>query len=191
MGNKRLNEPLQKANAEVQTLRTELANYEKDKQSLLHTRSRLVVLEQQHSKLVDDHRKLEGKYDELHRRKEDLLANYQDSLQDVIERSALQNEVLGKRLDDVQAAVDQKDVQLAAVLQAAHLEPSALEMVTSQLEDMLKTKNRAIKDLHFELAKIATTHQDVIKAYERKAQGSGLPPLDLEVAGLLHTTVHD
>ena len=37
------------------------------------------------------------------------------------------------------------------VLQAAKLEPSSLELVTRKLEDMLETKNRAIKDLYFEM----------------------------------------
>ena len=43
------------ANKEVDTLRHELANYEKDKMSLKNTRSRLLVLEDQFKKLEETH----------------------------------------------------------------------------------------------------------------------------------------
>ncbi len=56
-----------------------------------------------------------------------------------------------------------QDAQLSAVLQAANLQLAALEMVTNQREHLLETKNRAMKDLHFELAKVAQAHEDVVR----------------------------
>jgi myosin heavy subunit len=175
--NKRLNEPLQKAKKEVETLRHELANYEKDKMSLKNTKSRLLSLEEQLRKLEAAHKEKQEAFERLIAQKETLVANYEQSLRDVRTRAGFKNQRLEQRLDDANQRLDEKDAQLAAVLQAANLEPTALELVTRKLEDMLETKNRAIKDLHFELAKVEQQHGDVLKAYEGKCQAASIPIL--------------
>jgi|UniRef100_A0A7S4LKJ4 hypothetical protein len=187
--NKRLNEPLQKANKEVDTLRHELANYEKDKMSLKNTRSRLLVLEDQFKKLEETHTELEGQFSKVETERDNLVANFQDSLLDVRERAGFKNTILEQRLAEVQQELDTKDTQLSQVLQAAKLEPSSLELVTRKLEDMLETKNRAIKDLYFEMAKVEMQHRDAIKSYERKCTAAGLPPLNLINMGLIKAIV--
>eukprot|EP01012_Entosiphon_sulcatum_P007331 TRINITY_DN136_c0_g1_i1.p1 TRINITY_DN136_c0_g1~~TRINITY_DN136_c0_g1_i1.p1 ORF type:complete len:464 (+),score=156.06 TRINITY_DN136_c0_g1_i1:48-1439(+) len=187
--NKRLNEPLQKANKEVETLRHDLANYEKDKMSLQNTKSRLIVLEAQMKKLTQSHDELQRKFAKVAQERDNLVVNYEDTLHDVKERLGFKNELLEKRIAQTQAAVDRKDVQLGSVLQAANLEPAALELVTRKLEDMLETKNRAIKDLYFEMAKVEQQHRDTIKSYEAKCKAAGIPTLNLMQLGLIKAVV--
>eukprot|EP01006_Ploeotia_vitrea_P055264 TRINITY_DN67978_c10_g2_i1.p1 TRINITY_DN67978_c10_g2~~TRINITY_DN67978_c10_g2_i1.p1 ORF type:complete len:468 (-),score=76.77 TRINITY_DN67978_c10_g2_i1:1037-2440(-) len=187
--NKKLNDPLQRANKEVETLRHELANYEKDKMSLKNTRSRLLVLGDQFKKLEGTHRDLNSKFAKVETEKDNLVTTFGETLGDVRKRTGFQNTRLEQRLSDLQAKIEQKDAQLAHVLQAANLEPASLELVTRKLEDMLETKNRAIKDLHFEMAKVEQQHRDVIKAYEAKCKGAGIPTLNLMSLGLVKTVV--
>lgn len=187
--NKRLNEPLQKANKEVETLRYELSNYEKDKMSLKNTRSRLLVLEDQFKKLEESHVDLTGQYSTVESERDNLLVNFETSLQDVQQRAGFKNTILENRLNEVQAELDSKDTQLSQVLQAANLEPASLDLVTRKLEDMLETKNRAIKDLYFEMAKVEMQHRDAIKAYEGKCKQAKLPPLNLVSMGLIRAVV--
>jgi len=187
--NKRLNEPLEKAQKEVESLRAQLSSLSKDQESLNLTRSRLRVVERHIGSLQEKHAKLLADYAELERKRDALLDSFDASLQEVAAVAQHRNRALQLRLAEIQGQSDQKDAQLGAVLQAANLDPAAVEEVTAQLETVLETKNRAIKDLHFELAKVAQTHCDVMKAYDRKAIAGGVPPLDLEAAGLVQTTI--
>ena len=57
--NKKLSEPLTRALKEVEKLRHELANYQKDKMSLQNAKSRLHVLETQLRDLTWEHEVLE------------------------------------------------------------------------------------------------------------------------------------
>merc|ERR1711881_403189 len=60
--NKRLSEPLARALKEVEKLRHELANYQKDKMSLQNAKSRLHVLETQLRDLTWEHEVLEQRH---------------------------------------------------------------------------------------------------------------------------------
>eukprot|EP00997_Jenningsia_sp_PLL12_P005162 NODE_2075_length_994_cov_61.579894_g1696_i0.p1 GENE.NODE_2075_length_994_cov_61.579894_g1696_i0~~NODE_2075_length_994_cov_61.579894_g1696_i0.p1 ORF type:complete len:282 (+),score=96.03 NODE_2075_length_994_cov_61.579894_g1696_i0:75-920(+) len=187
--NRRLKEPLQNAKQDVENLQHELANYEKDKMSLRNTRSRLTVLEEQFKKMEVAHKELQQKYAKVEQERDNLVANFEESLVDVRQRAGFKNTILEKRLTEVQSTLDKKDSQLGQVLQAAKLEPAAFETVTRKLEDMLETKNRAMKDLHFELAKLESQHRDAIRAYEAKCKASGLPTLNLITLGVMNVVV--
>eukprot|EP00668_Euglena_longa_P014173 GGOE01018149.1.p1 GENE.GGOE01018149.1~~GGOE01018149.1.p1 ORF type:complete len:459 (+),score=236.31 GGOE01018149.1:82-1458(+) len=187
--NKRLNEPLQKANKEVETLRHELANYEKDKMSLKNTRARLKVLENQHKQLQESHQELEETYARVEAERDELQGTYEEGLLDVRQKVGYRSTLLEKRIHELQTDLDMKDTQLAQVLHAANLEPAALQLVTQKLEDMLETKNRATKDLYFEVTKLERQHRDTIRTYESKCKAAGLPPLDLVKLGLMSTFV--
>ena len=60
--NKKLSEPLTRALKEVEKLRHELANYQKDKMSLQNAKSRLHVLETQLRDLTCEHEVLEQRF---------------------------------------------------------------------------------------------------------------------------------
>eukprot|EP01060_Flectonema_neradi_P025295 TRINITY_DN34111_c0_g1_i1.p1 TRINITY_DN34111_c0_g1~~TRINITY_DN34111_c0_g1_i1.p1 ORF type:complete len:480 (+),score=164.77 TRINITY_DN34111_c0_g1_i1:120-1442(+) len=189
--NKKLKDPLHKAEEEVESLRRQLANYEKDKMSLKNARSRLTVLENQYQQLKEDNASLKSKYDEASEEKEQLVENFNESLTAMQSQANKKNTVVGDKLTKLKQTLEGKDAHLAGVLQAAKLEPVALDIVTRKLEDMLETKNRAIKDLHFELCKVQQQHVDVTRAYEQKCRDSGLPILDIKALGLIKCPVLD
>merc|ERR1711976_1030778 len=60
--NKRLVEPLQRAREEVEELRRQLANYDKDKQSLASAKARLKVMDQEYKALQWEHEVLEQRF---------------------------------------------------------------------------------------------------------------------------------
>ena len=60
--NKRLSEPLTRALKEVELLRHELSNYDKDKLSLHNTKARLLVLEDQNKQLSWEHEVLQQRF---------------------------------------------------------------------------------------------------------------------------------
>eukprot|EP01063_Lacrimia_lanifica_P011302 TRINITY_DN1810_c0_g4_i1.p1 TRINITY_DN1810_c0_g4~~TRINITY_DN1810_c0_g4_i1.p1 ORF type:complete len:469 (+),score=280.50 TRINITY_DN1810_c0_g4_i1:55-1461(+) len=189
--NKKLKEPLQKIEREVENLRQKLANYEKDKMSLKNAKSRLSVLESQYRQLEESHDKMKTEFSDTEQEKEELVAKFKDSLLQIDQHANRKNMILDEKLNKLKDDVRAKDAQLAGALQAANLEPVAIDrhIVTRKLEDMLETKNRAIIDLHFELTKVQNKHREVLKAYEHKCTANGLPPLDMKQLGLLKTYV--
>lgn len=177
--NHNLSEPLELAKKEVAELQQQLNNYEKDKLSLTNTRSRLRALGIEFAQLEEDHDGLKLKFHEVYNDRENLKAKFEAALQNAMDVVQERNNVLQQNLIGLGAKVEERDAQLANVLAAVNLEPSALEVVTRQLEDTLETKNRAIKDLHFELKKIERQHKDVTSEYERRCLSKDLPVLNL------------
>ncbi|MGH0115738.1 UNVERIFIED_CONTAM: hypothetical protein FKN15_046923 [Acipenser sinensis] len=118
--NKRLTEPLQKAQEEVTELQKQLANYQKDKVSLVGAKARLKVADKEMKDLKWEHEVLEQRF----------------------------------------------------------------------TKDILDSKNNAIKDLQYELARVCKAHNDLLRTYETKLCAFGIPvdelgfkPLESTVAG--------
>eukprot|EP01064_Diplonema_japonicum_P038005 TRINITY_DN9079_c0_g1_i1.p1 TRINITY_DN9079_c0_g1~~TRINITY_DN9079_c0_g1_i1.p1 ORF type:complete len:493 (+),score=144.08 TRINITY_DN9079_c0_g1_i1:80-1480(+) len=187
--NKKLKEPLYKAEREVESLRHNLANYEKDKMSLRNAKSRLTVLENQFKELSLEHEKKRELFDQTKDDRDKLAERFKDSLKTMNEHANRKNKSVSEKLDKLKESIQVKDANLGSVLQAANLEPVALDIVTRKLEDMLETKNRAIKDLHFEVTKVQHQHTDVVQAYDQKCKEANLPVLDLKALGFIKTFV--
>lgn len=68
-----------------------------------------------------------------------------------------------------------QEAQLNEVLASSNLDPTALSVVTRKLEDVLDSKNTAIKDLQYEVARVCKAHNDLIRTYESKLVEFGIP----------------
>jgi chromosome segregation ATPase len=178
--NEHLNEPLEIAKREVAELQQQLHNYEKDKLSLRNTRSRLRALNTDHALLQTEHDKLQRRYGEVQGDRDGLVNKFEAALRDAMEVVQDKTTAVQQQLLDTAQLVEQRDAQLASVLQAVNLEPAAVDFISRQMEDALEAKNRAIKDLHFELRKVERQHKDVISEYERRCRAAGIPVLDME-----------
>eukprot|EP01013_Petalomonas_cantuscygni_P018500 TRINITY_DN35949_c0_g1_i1.p1 TRINITY_DN35949_c0_g1~~TRINITY_DN35949_c0_g1_i1.p1 ORF type:complete len:458 (-),score=105.80 TRINITY_DN35949_c0_g1_i1:195-1568(-) len=187
--NARLRDPLVRARKGVAELRSQLQTLGKDRQSLRLAQSRLVLLEVQHDALAKRHAALTESFESLLKKRAELLESFTPALRQVAARAQHRNRVLQKRLAAIQTAADATDAQVAEVLRVTGLPPEVLAQVSGRVSEVLAAKDRMAKDLHFELAKTAQTHCEVVKAYEAKCVGAGLPPLDLDAAGLLQTAV--
>jgi len=75
--------------------------------------------------------------------------------------------------------LEKKEAQLNEVLSASNLDPTALTVVTRKLEDVLDSKNSAIKDLQYELARVCKAHNDLLRTYESKLRQFGIPTEEL------------
>jgi len=108
----------------------------------------------------------------------------------VQQKSNFKNLLLEKKLAALADTLEKKEAQLNEVLAASNLDPTALTVVTRKLEDVLDSKNSAIKDLQYELARVCKAHNDLIRTYESKLQSFGVPtdelgfrPLESNVTG--------
>jgi len=186
--NKKLSEPLTRALKEVEKLRHELANYQKDKMSLQNAKSRLHVLETQLRDLTWEHEVLEQRHHHVEKERDELYDKFESTIYDVQQRSGFKNILLEKKLSAINESLEKKEAQLSEVLAAANLDPNMLGSVSKKLDDVLDSKNSAIKDLQYELARVTKAHNDVIRVYESKLTEFGIPVEELGFRPLLTNT---
>lgn len=177
--NKRLTEPLQKAREEVEELRRQLANYEKDKETLRMTKARLKITEDDFRALKWEHEVLEQRFHKTQEERDDLYRKFVKAIHEVQQKSSFKNLLLEKKLSALADTLEKKEAQLNEVLSASNLDPTALTVVTRKLEDVLDSKNSAIKDLQYELARVCKAHNDLLRTYESKLRQFGIPTEEL------------
>merc|ERR1711998_663572 len=166
--NQKLSEPLVKALKDVDTLRAELQHYEKDKRSLRDAKQRLINYEKELKTLAWEHEVLQQRTSQVQQERDELYEKFESTIYDVQQKSGFRNLLLEK-----------KDAQLSEVLAASNLDPAVLGQVTNKLDDLLEEKNRAIKDLQFEIARVIKGHNDLIRTYEAKLAEYGIPKQEL------------
>merc|ERR1711865_267067 len=79
--NKRLSEPLAAALKDVQALRHELKDKEKDMLSLRNAKARLAMLEEQAKRLADNHRKMEEDYSQVETERNQVYDSFEHTVQ--------------------------------------------------------------------------------------------------------------
>merc|ERR1712167_93457 len=97
----KLSEPLTRALKEVEKLRHELANYQKDKMSLQNARSRLHVLETQLRDLTWEHEVLEQRYNQVQNERDELYEQFESTIYDVQQKAGFKNILLEKKLEAI------------------------------------------------------------------------------------------
>jgi hypothetical protein len=174
--------------AQVEKLRHELANYQKDKMSLQNAKSRLHVLETQLRDLSWEHEVLEQRFGAVEKERDELYDHFESTIYEVQQKSGFKNLLLEKKLDAQAESLEKKEAQLGEVLAAANLDPTMLGAVTRKLDDVLDSKNSALKGLQYELDRVTKAHNDVIRVYESKLTEFGIPVEELGFRPLVTST---
>ena len=177
--NRRLVEPLQRAKEEVDELRKQLTNYQKDKASLSSAKARLRVMDKELKSLEWEHEVLEQRFQKTQAERDELYKKFVKAIHEVQQKSGFKNLLLEKKLTALADSLEKKEAQLNEVLSASNLDPTALTVVTRKLEDVLDSKNSAIKDLQYELARVCKAHNDLLRTYESKLLAFGIPVEEL------------
>ncbi|XP_063294430.1 dynein regulatory complex subunit 4 [Pelobates fuscus] len=177
--NRRLTEPLQKAREEVAELHKKLTSYEKDKTTLASTKARLKQTEKELADLKWEHEVLEQRFEKLQVERDELYRKFTTAIHEVQQKNGFKNLLLERKLSALGDMLEKKEAQLNEVLAASNLDPTALTAVTRKLEDVLDSKNSAIKDLQYELARVCKSHNDLLRTYEAKMRAFGIPADEL------------
>ena len=186
--NKRLSEPLQNALKEVESLRHQLANYEKDKMSLEQTKARLAEATRQLRNLEWEYEVFTQKFTQVEKERDELYDRFENSIYSMQQKSGLRNMLLEKRLESLHGELEKKDVQLSEVLSASNIDPATLQQITKRLDEVLSQKNEDIKALQYDVAKVSKAHNDLIRVYEAKLSEFGIPVEELGFRPLVTST---
>lgn len=175
--NQNLLVPLEEAQRDVAELQQKLKQHEQDKRSLGMTRAKLRSLTEEIWRLREEHEALEKRYAKVHQEREELKTKFESALRQAMEVVEERNEVMQQKLIESHALVEERDAQLDGVLKALNLEPTALDLIASEVDSTLQKKNQLIKDLHYELKKGEKTLNSTLLEYERRCNRVNIPPL--------------
>merc|ERR1719192_576756 len=142
-------------------------------------KSRLRTLTEDHKALEWEHDVLEQRFEKVQAERDDLYRKFVKAIHEVQQKSNFKNLLLEKKLSALADTLEKKEAQLNEVLSASNLDPTALTVVTRKLEDVLDSKNSAIKDLQYELARVCKAHNDLMRTYEAKLNMFGIPTEEL------------
>merc|ERR1712241_152898 len=121
--NKKLVEPLQKAREEVDDLRRQLSNYEKDKEMLRMTKARLKLMSEDFKSLKWEHEVLEQRFQKTQDERDELYRKFIKAIHEVQQKSNFKNLLLEKKLAALADTLEKKEAQLNEVLSASNLAP--------------------------------------------------------------------
>ncbi len=188
--NKRLSQPLERALREVDQLRHDLANYNKDKLSLANAKARLVMTDDQLKQLRWEHEVLEQKFDHVSKERDELYEKFEQAIYSVQQKSGLKNLILEKKLGEVSERLETKEAQLNEVIAKSDIDPAAKAQVGRKLQEVLDAKNGAIKELQFELAKTQKAHNDLLRIYDAKLAEFGILGEEMGHRPINNSSVH-
>jgi len=177
--NKRLSEPLSMALREVDDLRKQLANFEKNKVSLQNTKIRLAESEKSRRNVEWEHEVQMQRFAKVEQERDSLHQKFEKAIFDVQQKSGLKNLVLERKLEALGDELEKKEAQLGEVLSASNLDPSTLALVSKKLDQVMDSKNQLIKALQYDVQKVSKAHNDLIRVYEAKLNEFGIPVEEL------------
>lgn len=179
--NKRLADPLMVALAEVNQLRNELANYQKDKLSLRNAKNRVTMLEEKNKTLSWEKEVIEQSHKVVQKERDDLYQKYEKSIHDVQQKTMFKNQLLETKVLALNETIERKDAQLRHILQSVNLPQEALEDIACEAEDIVEDKRRTIRDLQFENEKSRKAYQTLVDFVQSKLQQYGIHPEEFEL----------
>lgn len=178
--NKRVTEPLSRAQRQKQHLDNELANYPRDKMELDATKQELRALEQKMKTVSWEHEVVIQRYTKLVEDRDLIFAQYNDTLQEIQKKAMFKRVLLNRKLEVHQALVEKKDAQLAEVVRAANPDQQTVDAATKRFKDIVDDKDRTIENLQQLLAAATLRHQKQVEAWEVHARHNGVETLSSE-----------
>ena len=175
--NKRLTEPLTKAQKQKKQLEQELSYYARDRAALRTSKQELRQLEQKVKTLMWEHEVLGQRYHKLEEDRDLIFDKYNTVLQEIQQKAIFKRVLVHRKIEVVNSQLERKDAQLTEILKKANVDPAAIQGVERQVDDLMSEKNRTIEELQQLLASLTQRHEKVVGAYETYARQNGVPGL--------------
>jgi chromosome segregation ATPase len=131
-------------------------------------RSQLATLEKEHAEL-------EGKYSEAEKERNELYEKFEAMVGAARSRAEARNDVLEKKLAEVEHEYVVKKSQVQEVMVAAKLDPSLMGAVNARLDAILETRNTLLRELQHAVATLAKAHNDAARVLAARLRDMGVP----------------
>ncbi|GIQ89639.1 growth arrest-specific protein 8 [Kipferlia bialata] len=112
--------------------------------------------------------------------RDELFQRFEVAVRDVEQRSVFREIVLEKKVQALSSELEGRDAQLGEVLSAANLDPSVLGSIQSRIDGILQGKNREMREVRFELARVAKLYNTLADTVTRKMGEYGVHDAELD-----------
>jgi len=172
--NKQLSEPLRKAHADVDRLQEELRLYQIDKKKLAEVKDKIREQEAILQRLEFQQEVSVQQCDIVQKERDEYYRKFQSTIYEVQQKSGLKNLLLEKKLDTVEEALEVTDAQVSELLLSSNVETGGAG-ISQKLDEIIEYKNDVITELHEDVQRIKSAHNQMIKTYESKLAVYGFP----------------
>ena len=100
-------------------------------------------------------------------------------MDEIHQKTGIRNLILEKKHETIQESLETKDAQINQLLAAARIDPQALGVIRTTLEEVENLKSDAIREIQASLKKIREAHSNMVKTYEGKLSEFGIPVEEL------------
>jgi growth arrest-specific protein 8 len=175
--NKRLTEPLTKAQKQKKQLEQELSSYARDRAALKTAKQELRQLEQKLKTLMWEHEVLGQRYGKLDEDRDLIFSKYNSMLQEIQQKAVFKRVLVHRKIEVVNSQLERKDAQLSEILKQANVDPAAIQGVERRVDELIGEKNQTIEELQQLLAALTQRHERVSSSYETYLRQNGVPGL--------------
>ena len=153
--------------------------HEEVKTNLEECQQKIASTSNQYSKEEWEYEVKLQQFQYLETEKKQLFEEFHKIIYEIHQKTGLRNLVLEKKLETIQESLETKDAQINQILATARIDPQAMGMIRSTLEEVEQLKNDAIHEIQTELKKIREAHSNMVKTYEGKLSEFGIPVEEL------------
>lgn len=177
--NKKAEEPLNKNRKLRDEMKYALRQHEKDKMSLENLKIKFATLKEKIRRLEREQQELDARYIQVLQEKRDLEDRFERITMEVKMHAELKNEVLAKRLGELENQFEYKETQLQQLVQRAGIDPSIVSQLLLKIHQSIESKNGLLKNLRYSIHHATKAYNDAIRVYEAKLTEFGVPPDEL------------
>jgi len=177
--NKRAEEPIKKNRKIRDDLKYELRQHEKDQMSLENLKIKIAMLRERIRKLELEQENIDIRFNQVLQEKIDLGERFEAVTNEVKSHAELKNDLLTKRLGDLEEQLIYKETQLQQLLQRSQIDPSVSNQVLTRIQQSIDAKNGLVKNLQYSIHHATKAYNDAIRVYEAKLTDFGIPAEEL------------
>ncbi|XP_069578141.1 dynein regulatory complex subunit 4-like [Brachyistius frenatus] len=177
--NRRLTEVLQDAEQKLPELHIKLEEHERAKDRAVVRRAHVKLIEKELRDLTVEHELLLQAFEKVERERDELLKKQMEAILDVQQRSSLKEALLERKLTALTETLEKKEVQLCAVLSASNVDPTTGSSAANKLEEILKSKQRAIDALQKDMARECEEYDQLLQTCTEGLKALAVPLHDL------------
>lgn len=127
--NGELEEPLMKAKNQRNTLKKQLATYEKDQMSLRNAKAQYIVLKKKVQDFTDKKVELDNKMEKIDKEKSDMYAKFEVATDQLKGKADYKNTLLDDKLAQLEEDHQRKETQLHELIQRSVIDPKTVDEI--------------------------------------------------------------
>ncbi len=163
-----LNEQLQKALGNINGLEKKCNLYKTEKEALRQARARLLVEEDSLDNLTWEEEVVRQRFELMKGERDELQAQFERTIFVVQQQSRLNNLLLEKQLDKLEAEMEKRDGYVSEMLSQAGIDHDRSRHTSQKNDALLGEKNGRAEELQAEIVRVKNNFDNFLKACQTR-----------------------